>query len=63
MVTWDEERHAFVLEDPQHPHKLSKPIPEEDVVEDIPIDNLGLMLYGIGVYKWAWKTNVIASVM
>lgn len=55
-VTWDEERQAFMLDDPQYPHMIDKPIPEEDVVNGVLIEELGLTLYGIGAYKWTWET-------
>lgn len=60
-VTWDGPRKAFVLEDPQYPHKDGEPVPDEDIVDGVPVEELGLTLYGIGIYKWAWETVAAAS--
>lgn len=60
-ATWDEARRVFVLEDPQYPHATGEPIPDEDIVDGVTVEDLGLTLYGIGAYKWAWETVATPS--
>ncbi len=62
-VIWNEERQVFVLEDLQYPHTPAKPIPEEDVLAGVSIEELGLTLSGIGSYKWTWETVATSSVV
>lgn len=54
-VSWDEDRQAFIMKDPQYPHPPGEPIPAEDLVDGFRVEELGLVLFGIGAYKWTWQ--------
>lgn len=54
-VYWDETRGMFILESPEDPHEPDEPIPAEDLVEGIWVDELNDLLYGIGAYRWTWE--------
>lgn len=54
-VWWDEERQAFIMEDPSYPHVRGEPIPDEDIVSGFRCVEVDQRLFRIGTYKWTWE--------
>ena len=50
-VCWDDTLSAFVLESPDDPHDEGEPVPNENIVPAVSVEELGVDLYPIGAYR------------
>jgi len=50
-VRWDDTLSAFVLESLDDPHEEGEPVPNENIVPAVSVEELGIDLYPIGAYR------------